>query len=72
MSLLQDFDPSKKEHVKWLKELVNADLDKKVEILQKNPMKYEVPPFEVIHILFGLSARYTKAVFDKTAFILDV
>lgn len=67
MSLLQDFDPKNIEHVKWLKELVNAEIEKKVEILQKNPMNHQVPPFEVIHILFGLSAKYTKAVFDKTA-----
>jgi hypothetical protein len=72
MSLLNDFDPTNTVHVKWLKELVQAEIEKKVELLQKNPMKYEVPPFEVIHILFGLSAKYTKAVFDKTAVILDV
>jgi hypothetical protein len=70
MSLLQDFDPSDESHVKWLKELVGAEIEKKVEILQKNPMNHEVPPFEVIHILFGLSAKYTKAVFDKTAVLL--
>lgn len=70
MSLLQDFDAKNAEHVKWLKELVMADVEKKVEILQRNPVNCEVPPFEVIHIMFGLSAKYTKAVFDKTAVIL--
>jgi hypothetical protein len=70
MYLLNDFDAKNVEHVEWLKELVMADVEKKVEILQKNPMNFEVPPFEVIHILFGLSAKYTKAVFDKTAVIL--
>ena len=68
--LLQEFDPKNKVHVTWLKELVNAEIEKKVEILQKNPMNKEVPPFDVIHILFGLSAKYTKAVFDKTAVLL--
>lgn len=70
MSLLQDFDPSNERHVKWLKEFVNADIENKVEVLQKNPIKKEIPPLEVIHILFGLSAKYTKAVFDKTAFLI--
>ena len=65
--LLQDFDPSNVTHVKWLKELVNADIENKIEILNKNPMKQDVPPLEVIHILFALSAKYTKAVFDKKA-----
>lgn len=65
--ILQDFDPSNAIHVKWLKELMNADIENKVEILNKNPMKQDIPPLEVIHILFGLSAKYTKAVFDKTA-----
>jgi hypothetical protein len=68
--LLQDFDPSVESHVRWLKELMEADVDKKIEVLQKNPLNQEVPPFEVIHVMFGLSAKYTKAVFDKTAFLI--
>jgi hypothetical protein len=68
--LLQEFDPTNRVHVEWLKELVESEIEKKIEILQKNPMNREVPPFDVIHILFGLSAKYTKAVFDKTAILL--
>lgn len=70
MVLLQDFDPSIESHVRWLKELIEADVEKKVEVLQKNPMNQQVPPFEVIHIMFGLSAKYTKAVFEKTAYLI--
>ena len=68
--MFQDFDPSNETHVRWLKKLVESDLDKKVEILNDNPMKKEVPAFELVQILFGLSMRYTQAVFNKTAFIL--
>lgn len=70
MVLLQDFDCSNEVHVRWLKELIEADVEKKVEVLQKNPMNEQVPPFDVIHIMFGLSAKYTKAIFEKKAFIL--
>ena len=68
--VLNTFDPSNRAHVEWLKELLEADVDKKMNVLTKNPMKQEIPPFEMIHIIFGLSAKYTKAIFDKSAFIL--
>lgn len=68
--MLEKFDPSDKTHVEWLKKLIETDLDKKINILNENPMNEKFPPFEVIHIIFGLSAKYTKAVFDKTAHIL--
>jgi hypothetical protein len=68
--MISAFDPSNKTHVEWLKKLVETDLDKKITILNENPMGEKIPPFEMIHIIFGLSAKYTKAVFDKTAAIL--
>jgi hypothetical protein len=68
--MMDKFDSSNKEHVEWLKKLLEADLDKKMTILDENPMNEKIPPFEVIHIIFGLSTKYAKAVFDKTAFIL--
>ncbi len=71
MVLLEDFDASNMVHVKWLKEFMEADVDKKMEVFQKNPIDTTVPPFEMIHILFGLSAKYTRAVFDKTAVLLN-
>ena len=67
---MDKFDPADKTHVEWLKSLMEADLDKKISILNENPMNETIPPFEVIHIIFGLSAKYAKAVFNKTAFIL--
>jgi hypothetical protein len=69
--MFQEFDPSSKEHVEWLKKLVEADVDKKVEILKKNPMKKDIPPFEIIQVVFGLSMRYTQAVFKKTAYLIQ-
>lgn len=68
--MFDKFDPSNKTHVEWLKNIVEADLDKKINILNENPMGEKIPPFEVIHMIFGLSAKYAKAVFDKTAVIL--
>jgi hypothetical protein len=57
-------------HVEWLKKLVESDLEKKITILNENPMGEKIPPLEVIHIIFGLSTKYAKAIFDKTAVIL--
>lgn len=68
-SIFQKFDPSNEAHVKWLKEFVESDLDSKQSILKKNPMGSDVPPFEIIQVMFGLCAAYTKAVFKGTAFI---
>jgi hypothetical protein len=68
--MINTFDPSDKTHVEWLKRLVESDLDKKITILNENPMNEKIPPFEMIHVIFGLSAKYAKAVFDKTAVIL--
>lgn len=69
--MIQSFDPSNKEHVEWLKKLFAAEMKDKVPVLKENPMKKPVPDFDMIQIYFGLSAKYTKAVFDKTAVILD-
>lgn len=70
--MFQEFDPSSKKHVEWLKKLIEADIEKKIEVLKENPMKKELPPFDIIQTMFGLSMRYTQAVFNKTAYILDV
>lgn len=68
--MFQEFDPSNEIHVRWLKKLVEADLDQKIEILKDNPMKQDVPAFELVQVLFGLSMRYTQGIFNKTAFII--
>lgn len=67
MSIFQKFDPSNEKHVRWLKEFVESDLDAKQNILKKNPMGSEIPPFEIVQVMFGLCAAYTKAVFKGTA-----
>jgi hypothetical protein len=66
--MLHSFDPSNKVHVEWLRDLIDAPVDKKQEIFLNNPMKKESPPFEMIQIIFGLSMKYTKAVFANTAY----
>lgn len=69
--MLKDFDPSNETHVRWLKKILEADIKDKVDVLKNNPMKKELPPFEIIQIIFGLSMMYTQAVFNKTAFLID-
>lgn len=69
--MIQSFDPSVKAHVEWLRKLFAAEMKDKVTILRENPMKKPVPDFDMIQIYFGLAAKYTKAIFDKTAVILD-
>lgn len=65
--MIQEFDPSNKKHVVWLKKLIDAKVEDKIKVLNENPMKKELPPFEIIQIMFGLSMKYTQAVFNKTA-----
>ena len=69
--MFSDFNPSDKQHVKWLKKLIDADVENKLKVLAENPMKKEIPPFDVIQVMFGLSMRYTQAVFNNTAYILN-
>lgn len=69
--MIKEFDPSNKEHVKWLKKVIEAPTEKKMSFLEDNPMKQPVPPFDMIQILFGVSMKYTQAVFKKTAFLLS-
>ena len=68
--MLQEFDATNKTHVQWLKKLIDAKVEDKIKVLSENPMKKEVPPFEVIQIMFGLSMKYTQAVFNKTAVLI--
>ena len=65
--MLQEFDATNKTHVQWLKNLIDAKVEDKIKILNENPMNKEVPAFEVIQIMFALSMKYTRAVFNKTA-----
>ncbi len=67
---MDSFDPSNETHVKWLKKFVEVDTDKKIEVLKENPMNHEFKYIDVAYILFGLCAKYTQAVFKKTAFLL--
>lgn len=69
--MLQEFDPSNEKHVIWLKKLICANVNDKVKIFRDSPFKAKTPDFEMIQIIFALSMKYTKAVFEKTAFILD-
>lgn len=71
-NVLEKFDASNETHVKWLKKFTEADTDKKVKLLAENPIDREgFQPMDMIHVLFGLCAKYTKAVFNKSAVILN-
>jgi hypothetical protein len=69
--MLNEFDPSQKTHVIWLKDLINAPVAKKANIFEQNPMGVACPAFEMIQVLFALSMKYTKAVFEGTACLLE-
>jgi hypothetical protein len=69
--MIQSFDPSNREHVEWLKKVFGADTKNKLKFLKENPMNEDLPDFDMIQIYFGLAAKYTQAVFTKTAVILD-
>jgi len=68
--MIQSFDPSDSRHVEWLKRVVDAPLEEKVKILNNNPMGKDFPPLEMVQVLFGLSMKYTQAIFKKTAYII--
>ena len=66
---MEKFDAQNEEHVNWLKKLTVADTEEKFKLLNKNPMNHEFSGIEMIHVLFGLCAKYTQAVFQNKAFI---
>lgn len=71
--MFKEFDSSSEEHVMWLKSVIDEKEPKsKMQLLEKNPMKKEIPPFELVQVLFGLSMSYTRAVFEGKAFIPPV
>ena len=69
--MIQSFDPSNRAHVEWLKKVFGAETKNKTRVLAENPMKKPMPDFDMVQIYFGLAAKYTQAVFNKTAVILD-
>jgi hypothetical protein len=69
--MIKEFDPSNKKHVQWFKKVVDAPTEKKMSMLEDNPMNQSVPAFDMVQILFGISMKYTQAVFKKTAHLLD-
>jgi len=67
--MIQSFDATKEEHVKWLKKVIDAPTAEKFDIMTDNPMKKSMPPFEIPQVLFAISMKYTQAVFKGVAFI---
>jgi|FreactcultureFD7_1027221.scaffolds.fasta_scaffold00189_41 hypothetical protein len=67
--MIQSFDPTNREHVEWLKKVFGAETKNKTKVLGENPMRKPMPDFDMVQIYFGLAAKYTQAVFNKTAFI---
>lgn len=65
------FDPQNREHVEWLKKLTEANTEDKFKIINKNPMECEFSGAEMVQVLFGLCAKYTQAIFQKRALILQ-
>jgi len=70
------FDPTKKEHVEWLK--AAGDSFKKsmrekndfMKVVNENPISDEkINPQDWAQLHFVLAMKYTDAVFDGTAYI---
>lgn len=73
-TIVQNFDPSMKEHVEWLylihksaKNIENVRLD---TIFDNNPFGVKVKPIDIPEIQFIMDAKYTDAIFEKKAYIL--
>jgi hypothetical protein len=67
--MIQSFDASNEDHVRWLKRVIDAPTEEKFKLMDDNPMKEKMPPFEIPQVLFAVSMKYTQAVFKHTAFI---
>ncbi len=65
---VKDFDPTKKEHVTWLKKMVKTDAMHYVDTLKENPMGMEITQRDILEwaqTVFVLCTKYTKALFDN-------
>jgi hypothetical protein len=74
--MLSDFDPSKEDHVLWLKKAGDAFRESMtgksdfMKAVSENPITEDsVTPIQWAQIHFGLAMKYTDAVFDGTAYI---
>ncbi len=72
--IFKEFDPSRKDHVEWLKlihktakNMEKARLD---VVFDNNPFSVKIKPIDIPEIQFVLDAKYTDAIFEKNAYIL--
>ncbi len=66
---VKDFDPTKKEHVTWLKKMLKTDAMHYVETLKENPMGMDVTQRDILdwaQTVFVLCTKYTKALLEST------
>lgn len=75
-SLVSKFDPTKEEHVMWLKRSSDGfkrSMREKYDFMtivnDKTVCSDEVKPQDWAHLHFVLAVKYTDAVFDGTAYI---
>jgi hypothetical protein len=74
--VVKKFDPSKKEHVLWLRG-INKGMAKVTEgekcdvvaLMNVNPMGEKIDPVEFAYQHFTLCMKYTNAVFDGKAYV---
>ena len=66
------FNASNPVHVKWFREVVEADsLTSRIEKMEKNPMNVHYDRVYIVEHIFGLSMKYNQAFFKGEAFVPD-
>lgn len=69
---MDTFDPMSEAHVRWLKSVILADgVKKKTDCVKNNPFGWKSDAGDLPQLLFVLSAKYTKALFENRAFIIS-
>ncbi len=74
---IKNFDPTNEDHVVWLREVSNSlknnqDFNKYNKLINNNPFKIKIKKddsMEIAQAHIFISAKYTEAIFDGTAFV---
>jgi hypothetical protein len=69
--MIDSFDPMNETHVTWLRDIIEAKgVTEKLKLFDKSPIKNKNISLDMPQALFGLSMKYTRAIFQEKALIL--